>query len=783
MTPADRTAPAPLPEPVRRLALRFNTIAIVAVLLAILSYCLAEGNSLDLAVISMVGCAIGWSVGRGKRVPGVGYSARPLGLPKWAVNLLVLAALIHATFAVLGDGSGSFRTGTPVVSILAQFLVYIQLIKLLDRPTPRDDGHLLGLSVFIVIGSILTSNDFLAGSLLIIYTPLVIWAAMLLQLIGGHRAAMNAGAPISKPSGTPLVVGRTAWRDLRRLGAGSLALIVGLATLAFILTPRGLGEDFMGAFGKVGSGSQVGFTDTVQLGRSGRLGSDTTPVLDVRVFDSQNQNIGAQLGSIYLRGAVNNYYNPQTRSWEDRPVPVPLDDRDIPPLSSARPSPVTLSQTESTVGVIRQQITCRRGKLRDSYLFTMLRPIRIVGVSRDITLNPRRRDSVLKISDDADPRLLTYTIDSAPEFTDPRDEGRFAPGFDNARIAELARGVLDERGIRGDPSAWTPEVVRRAATSLQDYLRATCTYSLDQIPPQAGEDPIEMFVFRTKQGHCEYFASAMVAMCQSVGIDARIAAGYLAANFNSSTGAFLVLQSNAHAWVEVRLSPGRWQQFDPSPPDAVSREHRGSGGIFARLRRLYDTLNLTWSSAIISFDRSKQSGLIGSDVSSSADSWMQRLRDVSLPALVSKLSLSRVLGLIFAAGCMVLLLVTLRRALPSIRRRLGRRSGGYPHADPATDAELRALLEGAAFYPRLLRELRRAGLAKPDSRPPLAHAAIIAESGPSIAADTELLSRLFYQVRFARTPLDTEQEALARAAIDRISLQARAPRRAPRPAV
>src|SRR6185369_12317318 len=91
-------------------------------------------------------------------------------------------------------GASGHRGGS-IVSDLSKFLVYIQLIKLFDRRSPRDDAHLLSLSVFIVIGAVLTSNVLGVGLFLLLYTPLAISAAMLLQLSGGQRSALATRPP------------------------------------------------------------------------------------------------------------------------------------------------------------------------------------------------------------------------------------------------------------------------------------------------------------------------------------------------------------------------------------------------------------------------------------------------------------------------------------------------------------------------------------------------------------------------------------------------------------
>jgi len=77
-------------------------------------------------------------------------------------------------------------------------------------------------------------------------------------------------------------------------------------------------------------------------------------------------------------------------------------------------------------------------------------------------------------------------------------------------------------------------------------------------------DPLAYFLFTRKQGHCEYFASAMTVMLRTAGIPARLATGFQSGVYNPITDFWLVRASDAHAWVEAWI-PGRgWTTFDPT---------------------------------------------------------------------------------------------------------------------------------------------------------------------------------------------------------------------------
>jgi hypothetical protein len=80
---------------------------------------------------------------------------------------------------------------------------------------------------------------------------------------------------------------------------------------------------------------------------------------------------------------------------------------------------------------------------------------------------------------------------------------------------------------------------------------------------------LERFIRDTKRGTAEQFAAAYVLLARSLGVDARVATGFVGAR--SATGSALTLvSSDAAVWPEVGLLDGRWIAFDPVPPDEAS---------------------------------------------------------------------------------------------------------------------------------------------------------------------------------------------------------------------
>jgi len=131
------------------------------------------------------------------------------------------------------------------------------------------------------------------------------------------------------------------------------------------------------------------------------------------------------------------------------------------------------------------------------------------------------------------------------------------PGEGFERLVALSRRVA--RGHSTDAEI---------AAALETHLRDSgqYSYSLDASINDPAIDPIEDFLFNRKQGHCEYFASALALMLRAVGIPSRLISGFKGGVMNSLTGVFEVQQRHAHAWVEAYID-GQWKVLDATPAD------------------------------------------------------------------------------------------------------------------------------------------------------------------------------------------------------------------------
>ena len=150
-------------------------------------------------------------------------------------------------------------------------------------------------------------------------------------------------------------------------------------------------------------------------------------------------------------------------------------------------------------------------------------------------------------------------------------------------------------------------------------------YSLE--PQPLGADPVDDFLFRTREGFCGHYASAFVVLMRAAQVPARVVTGYLGGEWNP-VGEFLeVRQADAHAWAEVWLQGRGWTRIDPTAVVAPERLTRGvlqmmPGAFSASERLLYgpgwlggllqrwDAANAWWSDHVVRFDYTSQLDLL-----------------------------------------------------------------------------------------------------------------------------------------------------------------------------
>ncbi|HVM72382.1 MAG TPA: transglutaminase-like domain-containing protein, partial [Anaerolineales bacterium] len=99
--------------------------------------------------------------------------------------------------------------------------------------------------------------------------------------------------------------------------------------------------------------------------------------------------------------------------------------------------------------------------------------------------------------------------------------------------------------------------------AIQNYLRQF-PYSLQVPGAPADRDAADYFLFSLKKGYCDYFATTMAVMARAAGIPARLVTGFSSGRYDYQNNRFVVVQADAHAWVEVYFPGTGWVEFEPT---------------------------------------------------------------------------------------------------------------------------------------------------------------------------------------------------------------------------
>ncbi|MDH5424111.1 MAG: DUF3488 and transglutaminase-like domain-containing protein [Gammaproteobacteria bacterium] len=218
--------------------------------------------------------------------------------------------------------------------------------------------------------------------------------------------------------------------------------------------------------------------------------------------------------------------------------------------------------------------------------------------------------------------LLQYTVNSSQDYRISSQLDNFSehtalsiPGL-NKRSIELA--------LSWKKQAQTPEDIINSA--LNYFSKQGFYYTLS--PARLSRtDAVDQFLFETREGFCEHYASAFAVLMRAAGIPSRIVLGYLGGNLNPINNVISVDQSMAHAWNEVWIDGKGWRRIDPTA--AISPERVNSGiasalqnqkdlplhfqldfAALEKLRQLFDAIDNKWNQWVLSYDKNRQRNLL-----------------------------------------------------------------------------------------------------------------------------------------------------------------------------
>lgn len=443
-------------------------------------------------------------------------------------------------------------------------VIFLAIVKLFTARTSRDYGYLYLLGFLqIVAGAIVsaTAGYFVALAFFLLFAVATFSCAEI------RRAAAASGKAVRTAS-------RTGWR----LGWMSVSVTAGILVLAsamFFLLPRTAQAAFRHWIPE--RYHIQGFSNEVVLGRIGELKRRSTPILHVRPLGGSES-----LPAMRWRGAALSAFD--GRRW-------------YAPAEAAE----TLRQENGLVRLADNPQRWRQGRrlVYEAQLQMLASDILFIGGTPEFVQIRapyllRTPSGVLRTgySNESGIRYAVYSYLEDPGRPSP--PGSLAA---ESRIEHLILPPTDPRVIELARSLGSPQAMER-------YLKESFRYSLD-LPESPPKDPIAYFLFDRKEGHCEYFASALAVMLRAANIPSRVVTGFVGGVENPVSGWHLFRASDAHSWVEAWVDGAGWITLDPTPPDP----NAPAPGLGDKLSLWSDALATFWQDWVLDYSLDQQFSL------------------------------------------------------------------------------------------------------------------------------------------------------------------------------
>lgn len=501
------------------------------------------------AFIALTGCAglaVSGQLTPLMLIPGIaifpGYYRTMRGyMPasKYAIGTLSIAALM------LLAADSMIITGDFFLAV-AHMTIVFQALKSFDLKEPWDYLQVYFMTLVQLIITSELSYSIVVGAVFVIFL-----AAFVLAIVMSHF--IKAGT-----------LGRV---KLLKPAAIIVALSFVFATVLFVAVPRP-GSGF--GWRKAAKGlKSVGFSDKVDFGSFGEVLEDMTVAMRVELS-------GKRL-PLYFRGATLDNFDGESWSY-------------------------TIKRKYSIL------------KTEDAFIFRPAMGGEELSVQR-IYLEPMDTDVVFGLGE-------VVRVESVGRFMETNGEGSITMPFKrNRRFVYTAHSVSPEglrvrnadkylqlpnemgkiAGLAGTVTRGTKTGLDRAL-AIEGHLRSSYSYSLSTEPPPEGKSVVEDFLFKSKKGYCEHFATAMTLMLRTLGTPARVVTGFMGGDVNEYGDYVIVRQKNAHSWVEA-LIDGKWKRFDPTP--------LGKPKIPSGLALYMDYLRMGWYRYVVGFSSTDQIRIVG----------------------------------------------------------------------------------------------------------------------------------------------------------------------------
>jgi protein-glutamine gamma-glutamyltransferase len=618
------------------------------------------------------------------------------------------------------------------------FLLFVMLVRLYSATTDRDALFLAMLAFAAMLASCILTVD--TSFLILFFLFLLFGVAAFI----GLEMRRSANGTLTPPFGRQAAEER---RLSRALSLAALSVALGsiiLGSALFFIFPR-FTAGYLGRASMQPS-LMTGFSDNVELGQIGEIKKNSEVVMRVKT--------GRPVPYPMLRWRGTALTTFDGKRWTK---PHPLEEE----LASNADGWIYLvapGQTAHAPGT-QLQYTVFLEPIASSAIFTASQAIAMRGnfsgensnangrgpgsyIRRDETdslLNPFGNYSALRyMAISRLPGLDVAKLRVADSDYSDAIRGKYLqlPDALDARIPELARQITAGAANSYDK-----------ARAVESFLRARFGYTLN-LTGKPGDDPLANFLFVTRAGHCEYFASAMTILLRTLDIPAREVNGFLPGDYNDLAGDYIVRASDAHSWVEVYFPGSGWVTFDPTPAGSEQ------SGLLSRLGKYIDWIQLSWNEWVINYDFSHQVQM-AQTLQRSSRSWTQSLhawfehaQSYNRQRLKSLQLRHGTLGLLLPLLLISLLVILRYQVLSKLIRRL--RLYWQLHRPQSRQANP---LLASRLYVELLRLLERRGFARRPAETPLEFASHV--QTPALAPAVREFTSIYAVARYGGARCDT----------------------------
>ncbi len=661
---------------------------------------------------------------------------RTLQIPeRWTSYLTLIYVVFYAADIFLVSGS--------YVDATVHLVLFIMVVKIFSVKRDRDYLYLAIISFLEVLSAAVLTVDTVFFGAFCVFMLLAVATLISMEM---KRSAAAASHALPAPA-----VPNPARRMMRSLSGIALlitaSVVLGAVAIFFVL-PR-LSAGYLSAYAPRNE-FVSGFSDHVQLGEIGRIKQSDTVVMHIEIEGDRGAYADLKWRGVAL--AVFNgkeWSNPGEQKMES----LASNPRYDPEVRLTGMGRYNLSRVQTNA----RNLPVDRSGLRPlvykvlmepigtNVLFLAPVPISVQGRIMEIGVD----DSGAVYNLDRNRMTESYTASSLwgqpggerlrrPAGKVPNDITMIylqLPGRVDRRVVELAQQITAGAGTEYEK-----------ASAIELYLRTRYGYSL-QMATTPPPDPLAYFLFERKEGHCEYFASAMAVMLRTLGIPARIVNGFRGGEYNDLTGSYIVRGRDAHSWVEAYIPGYAWVGFDPTPADP-----KPVVGSMHRFLLYLDAAREFWREWVINYDFLHQRTLTitamahGRSVGDQARTWLRRhyqnlvARARRVHREAERSPRTWAMGALLAMMLCVLLANAARIWRAAHRHRVARNPVKAPEA------------AASIWYARMIRSLGRKGFSKKPAQTPREFVASIQD--PPLHDSVAAFTRHYERARFGKSADD-----------------------------